>query len=101
VKAKRVRPSRYFLIALGACPPCGFVAAVVSTFLAEEAGRVGFFMWALAILVAVPAGLAFLIGRRARMTRPQVDAGAVGAASLALGEGFVILLVALWNAHFE
>jgi hypothetical protein len=30
-----------------------------------------------------------------------VVAGAVGAASLALGEGFVILLVALWNAHFE
>ncbi len=100
-KGKRVRPSRYFLFAFGACPPCGLIAVVCFVVLADRFVGASFVLWAFVILVGVPAGLAYLVGNRSKLTSRQVAAGSIVAASLACVEAFVLLLVALSQATFS
>ena len=97
-KGYRVRPSRYFLFAFGACPPCGLIVIVCFAVLADKFVGASFVLWAFAILVGVPAGLAYLVGNRSKLTGQQVAAGSIVAASLACVEAFVLLLIALSQA---
>jgi hypothetical protein len=98
-RSERVRASRYFLFAFGACPPCGLAAAVCFTALATGAVGDGVILWAFAILIGVPAGLAGLVGNRSRLTGQQIAAGTIGAGGIVLAEAFVLLLVALSHAN--
>ncbi len=100
-KGERVRPSRYFLFAFGACPPCGLIAVVCFAVLADGFVGASFVLLALAILVGVPACLAYLVGNRSKLTGQQVAAGSIVAASLACVEAIVVLLIALSQATFN
>ncbi len=100
-KGKRVKPSRYFLFSIAACPPCGLIAVVCFAVLADRFVGAGLILWAFAILVGVPAGLAYLVGNRSKLTGQQVAAGSIVAASLACVEAFVLLLIALSQATFN
>ena len=95
-----MRASRYFLFAFGACPPCGFVAVVCFTLLADRFVGDSLIVWDVAILAGVPAGLAAFVGKRARVTSQQVVGGSIGAAGLAFVETFILILVALSQANF-
>ena len=100
-KGKRVKPSRYFLFSIGACPPCGLIAAVCFAILADGVVGASLVLWAFAILIGVPAGLAYLVGNRYKLTGQQVATGSIAAASLACVEAFVLLLIALSQATFN
>jgi hypothetical protein len=95
-----LRASRYFLFAFGACPPCGLIAVICFTLLADSLVGDSLVAWDLALLAGVPAGLAVIVGQRAKLTSQQLVGGSVGAAGLAFVEAFVLVLVALSQANF-
>jgi len=99
-KDEQLRASRYFLFAFAACPPCGLVAVVIATIALDKVAADSIVALDLLVLAGVPAGVAFIVGSRARMTSQQIVGASIGAAGLAFAEAFAIVLVAISHANF-
>ncbi len=99
-KDEQLKPSRYFLFAFVACPPCGLVAVVIATVALDKVAGDSIVALDLLVLAGVPASLAFIVGTRAKMTSQQIVGASIGAAGLTFVEAFAIVIVAISHANF-